>query len=572
MTKKQLERYDTIGNVLSLAAFVVFFAVRWGVHTRYAGIPALLLWIPAVHFWIKSRNRSPWWNLWALVPPIGVVVYYLLKSNPPESEESDDKPAEGGFIDWVQDVDYRKALSEEAEAWQQELEDFREFAEPSPQLVGELADGLLGDHTSVWNNSRKLEILLEKDPDRVAGWLWSHASNPKRLEKFLVSKDDVSSPIDVIVGMVASHRPQGLREFCLSRIEDPLRTTRRAAYAGLASDLSAEAIDALLPLFTSKADTRNDESMRTWALANLFQAIEQRGLVAESAGKVVQAFSAYLPDCDYECEGYAVSILLLLDADAGVRLIDSPEFLNPDRPHAAQTVVEFERGGHRLSDANLEPFLSALFPLRSGYAYERNARDILSVLSVRRHPRARECAEEALASHDGMMVSAGFRAILELEDLGTVMEKIWDVDLGELPKPLAGLRCFLELKAEVDNGGFTQFFANCRQSSFAPARDFCREADMGEFVHIMDEVETLFAPGGIPKSNDQMIVAIAKASAKHGTKFGELDTEFYDFAEGVEAHYLKLLLRHRDAIANWLRDLEAKQKADGPGPIRPSAD
>jgi hypothetical protein len=126
--------------------------------------------------------------------------------------------------------------------------------------------------------------------------------------------------------------------------------------------------------------------------------------------------------------------------------------------------------------------------------------------------------------------------------------RFWRIDYGELSPPERVFRAIWELEAEVNNGGFHQYFSNSTGSLVPYAADALRAIGATTMSGIVEQaVESV--GHDIAWSDDAARKAALAALAPGAVaKLGECDQAFFAYPDDLTALLYKFVSEHREEI------------------------
>jgi hypothetical protein len=117
-------------------------------------------------------------------------------------------------------------------------------------------------------------------------------------------------------------------------------------------------------------------------------------------------------------------------------------------------------------------------------------------------------------------------------DLFKVSDAVWarDAQLGfaGLTEPERTFLCVWSLEAEVNNGGFAQFFANSSGDYASATPRALRQVGASEMAALVERAMEPFGPGGPPADREQRSRAMDSLPQSASELWERLDGAFYD--------------------------------------------
>ena len=97
------------------------------------------------------------------------------------------------------------------------------------------------------------------------------------------------------------------------------------------------------------------------------------------------------------------------------------------------------------------------------------------------------------------------------------------------------LVCIWGVEADVNNGGFDQFFFNSYGGLGPAASAALRAIGASQMAEIVDEAIARFGPGGVPEDRDARQTRLLALTEDDGVSFDDLDRRFWAYPDDVAA-------------------------------------
>ena len=134
-------------------------------------------------------------------------------------------------------------------------------------------------------------------------------------------------------------------------------------------------------------------------------------------------------------------------------------------------------------------------------------------------------------------------------DLFHVSEAVWarEAALGvdALSSAERVFLCVWNLEAEVNNGGFEQFYMNSAGDNAVATPAALREIGATSAAEIAQAANRIFGPNGPPADRDVRTEALDTLGTAASEALGELDTRFYEYPDNLEALLLRFVDHNR---------------------------
>jgi hypothetical protein len=106
--------------------------------------------------------------------------------------------------------------------------------------------------------------------------------------------------------------------------------------------------------------------------------------------------------------------------------------------------------------------------------------------------------------------------------------------------------CVWNLEAEVNNGGFEQFFINSAGDNAAETPTALRQIGAAQAATIAEEANGVFLPSGPPTDRDARAAALERLGAPATDTLNMLDARFYKYPDNLEALLRQFVDRNRE--------------------------
>ena len=97
------------------------------------------------------------------------------------------------------------------------------------------------------------------------------------------------------------------------------------------------------------------------------------------------------------------------------------------------------------------------------------------------------------------------------------------------------LVCIWGVEADVNNGGFDQFFFNTYGGMASEASAALRAIGASQMAEIVDEAIARFGPGWVPQDRDARLTRLLALTEDEGVSFDDLDRRFWAYPDDVAA-------------------------------------
>lgn len=137
-------------------------------------------------------------------------------------------------------------------------------------------------------------------------------------------------------------------------------------------------------------------------------------------------------------------------------------------------------------------------------------------------------------------------------DLFKISDAIFDryrkLGYEKLSYPEKVFFCVWELEAEVNNGGFDQYYFNTSGKSALDTPESLRAIGANHTANLVKQANDLFGPGGPSLEREKrqnQLDALSEAATK---KMGEFDEEFYKYLDDLEQLLTEYVSKNSEAF------------------------
>jgi len=135
-------------------------------------------------------------------------------------------------------------------------------------------------------------------------------------------------------------------------------------------------------------------------------------------------------------------------------------------------------------------------------------------------------------------------------DLIRISEAVWAREAARGIESLTPAErvflCVWNLEAEVNNGGFEQFFINSAGDNALETPGALREIGATRTAAMAEEANSVFGPSGPPADRDARQQALERLGASAIGTLDALDTRFFDSTENIDELLTDFVDRNRE--------------------------
>jgi hypothetical protein len=126
--------------------------------------------------------------------------------------------------------------------------------------------------------------------------------------------------------------------------------------------------------------------------------------------------------------------------------------------------------------------------------------------------------------------------------------RFWRIDYGALSSPERVFRAVWELEAEVNNGGFHQYFLNSSGSLVPDAADALRAIGAATMSEIVEQAVEAIGHDISWPDDDARKASLAALAPGAVAKLGKFDQAFFAYPDNLTALLYKYVSEHREEI------------------------
>lgn len=126
--------------------------------------------------------------------------------------------------------------------------------------------------------------------------------------------------------------------------------------------------------------------------------------------------------------------------------------------------------------------------------------------------------------------------------------RFWKVEFSELTDAEQIFVCVWELEAEVNNGGFEQYFHNSAGDNSHRIIAALQSIGANLTAKIVKQAIDVFGPGGPPADQSKRQEAIEALSEEQKEVWNKLDTEFFGYPNNLTGLLHDFVMKNRSQI------------------------
>ncbi|QVL31321.1 DUF4375 domain-containing protein [Telmatocola sphagniphila] len=422
----------------------------------------------------------------------------------------------GGFVDWILNPGWRRSLEENTAP--KELNETQ-----CRQLVQRLVSENYDDGVRY--------ALRHAGPAKILP-LVEALQNDQCLRPYDNAKSAHfgTTPYEQILNQLNESYPEESLPIVLRHAESEDINIRKASISYLAGISSPECLPAL-----KKALERADKEILSGLLWGLIHHLSSK------SPQQIQQLSQELYDPilqllkqneERDLEEPLAKSLLSLDRSKAQKDMTDPNILKLDRPQLFRILEALNKFEIAIPETECLKILQAVFSEREDYPNSYIYSQIVIALARIKSPKAQALIEESFANITDKMIRESLcEAKLLLNDISdpykVVFRKEEKIGFKGLSAPQRAIYTTYFLKAEVDNGGFSQYLVNSSGDHFREALDGCRAIGDLKAVALLTEISKYFGSDGPSDNHDRRHDQLSKIYTSHEDDFSRLDSEYY---------------------------------------------
>ncbi len=295
-----------------------------------------------------------------------------------------------------------------------------------------------------------------------------------------------------------------------------------------------------------------DENVRSYAIIGIQRAIKADRASAAFLTGIFRGVAPLMEQKSTDFDGTAASILLRADREQSEAFLLSGRVLRQDNPALTSVLRALGRDGVLIPEDTLSRLEAELSPGSHAYPHDRAYGQVLLAMAAARHPDAQAKVRAALDAPSTDVQERAAEALGKLRGIENahafvcqLREQVGWKGLTDMQRHYLAVSM---LEAEVDNGGFSQYFFN----SFS---DWCYDALAGlnaigarRTVPLLEKAMSLFGPDGPHPDRFQRQQQLARMADSCEKEFDALEDEFYKDEDRRERSLMLYVAEHPQAF------------------------
>lgn len=445
-----------------------------------------------------------------------------------------------GFREWVRDPSHRKHAEE---MFRQRDDLVATLAAQPPEAV---VQRLLDDDENVYDIVRR---ALTAQGDRATSSLLAALDDPafrrKISERIREQQHPFlrrTEPLESVLDCLEETAPVDAVPKIAQLVHDPDETIRRAA-AGVLGRTGHQS--AVAPLTVALSD--EDDSVRRRAFDSISASVRSGRAEPDFRDRILphvqQAVFAGGAN-----EGSA-ACLIALDRDRAAAWFSEPGRLDIETTHFRGVIEEIAEADLEIEPAVLLRLATALESNVEQRAQAAALADLYRLLANVGSDEARDAIERGRRSKLPRVRAGAIKAVMH--KLGLTNASRYLIDLRSstgiegMTEPQRAAFTALQLKWDVSNGGFAQYFVNPAGNDWRHTLKGLDAIGAMTDLAILNEALAFFGPDGPSPDHDTRHEQLSRLMKKNGDEvFGALDSRFYEDPDQRDALLDEYIIRH----------------------------
>lgn len=435
-----------------------------------------------------------------------------------------------GFNDYVKNPDlFRKETRENQDA---------ELAAPTPQQLAELVAAI-----RVRPLSYEERQAIQRAGDAAVPLLQT-ALRDETFQSHRYGKDVLAgSPLETALDLLEPFAlpAASVLEPALRHDDDSIRSYALYHLARCGND---DAIDAL------KAGLRSEsEKCRTWTLMGL-EFLKRSGRGSKTFRAAL--FDAALPlieDVDYSPAEHAPRALLVLDFERAKGILLGKNVLRPEAKWINYILRALRDEKVAVPVGELRDLLAAIKNKATKYPFDYTYAEGLMLLAMAEGAKATDLIADAMKWGNDRVREGAAEANQIAAGVANPYAVVIDVYRREGAKGLSQPQLYyltlFFLDAEVQNGGFSQFYFNSSGDLAPHAVAAARAVGAAKIADLVQKANGLFGKPGPSADRNERMDQLSKVDLQ---ALNELDTQFYKCPERLSELLPKFVASHADSF------------------------
>jgi HEAT repeat protein len=388
---------------------------------------------------------------------------------------------------------------------------------------------------------QKLELVGA----RAEPFLLAVLNDSRYRRKDADANDWSDTPYETVIELLAAIGSKDLIVHLTPMIESPDDDERKLAALNIAHVGSEAAIPLVL-----RALGDADEYVRSYAIMGIGRAIKAGHASPVFRDRMFEALTPLAAGEAERDEGDAVECLVEIDRDRALAMLQTDRFLNVRNRELLGVLTTLNKNNVQIDAGRLWPILARAKSTPEKYPWKWIYAEVLVMLASQPDDRIEREINEALHSEVDRVREGAAKALLRTKGLpepSSLSSAVNRLGFEGASKPEQHVTAIMDLDAEVNNGGYSQYFFNCAGDRWPIAIESAKTIGA---VHLAAQLERAIAVFGTRPSLDRSrrIKQYGRLSDEIENALDDLSSEYYKDADRLDVLLASYMIRHKDAI------------------------
>lgn len=439
-----------------------------------------------------------------------------------------------GFRDWLRNP----RLFYEQYARDEEIQNVKIPKDVSAEQIRAQVDKLLGDQHSkaAWHWLKNLgkpavpALIAALEDERFT-------SSSKDTKPGMHSP--LQRAIEILGGIGEKEVVKALIPF-IEHENDEIRKTAALALGEIGCKGGVEALNTALH--------DEDRYVRSYVMIGVRRAMKAGRAEPELLQGLFESLTSLVSKTADTAAEQAVQILLQVDRDRALEVLLSDECLDAENPNLAAILGGLRSKDVRASLQKLVRLERELLPLAVKYPYDRSYAETLISLAAQEAPEIEEKIETALRSESSYCRNGAADALGTLHGIKNPMEFVFKLEetVGweKMTKSQKHFSAVKMLEADVNNGGFSQYFFNSYSDHCTDALDGLEAVGASHTAKLLLRAMRCFGDHGPDPDRIKRQQRLSRMIDEHEKTLDELNTEFFEARDDLHVLLMQYIVKH----------------------------
>ena len=351
------------------------------------------------------------------------------------------------------------------------------------------------------------------------------------------------SPLCRVLRILETIRPREAIGAVTKLIEHEDEDVRKEAALTLGSIADAECIPGV-----QRALSDEDDYVRSYAMMGIRRAREAERGMPEFFDAMVDPLVRLL-DRDSMGASDAPHCLLAVAQERGVAAMLDERFFQAENRALVNILKALNDADAQIPKEWLHRLVDSCRGRQSEYPLSYTLGQALIALGRMKDGAAEKLAREFINAQESRVREDAALALCRYHGLGEPANVVYgregEVGFENLTEPQKHVYCVNALKAEVDNGGFAQYFFNSAGDHTYLALEALKAIDAPDTAGLLQRANDLFGEKGPSRDRGQRVRQLSRMKRKHDAEFERLDSAFYEDPDHLGVRVCLYAIEHK---------------------------